>query len=132
MASYLLDTDAIIDYLFGIPSSVALLQGLQSKGDLLCVCDVVTAEVYAGLKPEHREPAERLLNACMFLGTGPEAAKQAGEWRYAYARQGVVLATTDVLIAATAHAHQATVVTGNAGDYPMPEVAVFPLPRAKR
>lgn len=131
MARYLLDTDAIIDYLFGIPSSVSLIQDLHERGDTLCVCDVVIAEVYAGLRPQHGEAAEKLLSACTFLPTSLAIAQQAGMWRYDFARKGVQLATTDTLVAATAHAHGATIVTGNTKDYPMPEISLLPLERAK-
>jgi hypothetical protein len=48
-----------------------------------------------------------------FFATSPGAAKQAGLWRYAFARQGVQLATTDCLIAAIAHERGAALVTGN-------------------
>ena len=132
MVRYLLDTDAIIDYLTGIQTSVSLIRNFHQRGDLLCVCDVVIAEVYAGLRPQDRGKVQRLLNAFCFLPTGPEAAQQAGEWRYVYARQGITISTTDVLIAATAHAHGATVVTGNIEDYPMSEVSVLTLPRARQ
>jgi len=132
MARYLLDTDAIIDYLTGVQTSVSFIRNLHRQGDLLCVCDVVIAEVYAGLRPQDRGKAQPLLNAFYFLPTGPEAAQQAGEWRYAYTRQGVAISTTDVLIAATAQAQGATLVTGNIEDYPMNEVSVLPLPRVKQ
>ena len=131
MGRYLLDTDAVIDYLLGIPSSVSLIQDLHERDDVLCVCDVVVAEVYAGLRPQHRAAAEQLLSACSFLPTSVGIAERAGSWRYDYARQGVTLSTTDALVAATAHAHDATIVTGNVKDYPMRELALLPLERAK-
>lgn len=131
MARYLLDTDAIVDYLFGIRTSVALIQDLHDRGDTLCVCDVVIAEIYAGLRPQHREAAEQLLSACTFLPTSAAIAQQAGTWRYDFARKGVQLSTTDTLVAATAHAHGAGIVTGNTKDYPMPEIVLLPLGRGK-
>ncbi len=131
MAKYLLDTDALIDYLKGVSSSVALIQELHRRGDLLCACDVVIAEVYAGLRPGDRDKAQRLLEACYFLPASLEAARQAGEWRYIYARRGLTLATADALVAATAQAHQATLVTGNTDDYPMEDVSVLVLPRVR-
>ena len=60
MARYLLDTDAVIDYLMGIPSSLAQIQELHARGETLCVCAVVIAEVYAGLLPKHQKPAKEL------------------------------------------------------------------------
>lgn len=132
MALYLLDTDAIIDYLLGVSSSVTLIQDLHDRGDTLCVCEVVIAEVYAGLRPQHREAAEELLASCTFLPTTAALARQAGTWRYDFARKGVQLSTTDTLVAATAHGHDATIVTGNVKDYPMPEIVLLALERAPK
>ncbi len=132
MAYYLLDTDAIIDYLAGIGSSVALIQDLNNRGESLCVSDVVIAETYSGLRPQDRDKAQRLLSACFFLATTPEAAQRAGELRYDYARRGITLSTADVLVAATALAHNAAIVTGNRDHYPMDELEMLSLPRAKR
>lgn len=132
MGYFLLDTDAIIDYLAGVASSVKLIQDLHDRGDSLCVCDVVIAEVYSGLRPQDREKAEKLPSACTFLSTQAEDARTAGSWRYEHARRGITLSTTDVLVAATAHGHKATIVTGNQDDYPMNEAEVLPLPRVRR
>lgn len=129
MAHVLLDSDAIIDYVEGVPGSVSLIQSLDGQGDRLCTCDVIIAEIYSGLKPKDRDKAERLLESLHFLATSADAARQAGEWRYEYARRGVALATSDVLIAATAYAHQASVLTANLKDYPMPEIRILALPR---
>lgn len=131
MARYLLDTDAAIDYLKGFAPSVSLIQDLHSKGNFLCVCDVVIAEVYSGLRPNDRKKAARLLDACFFLPTSAEIAKHAGQWRYKYARRGIILSTTDVLIAATADAHRAVILTGNLDHYPIKRGLVSPLPRVK-
>lgn len=129
---YLLDTDAVIDFFKGFPSTVELIQNLFRQSETLCTCAVVVAEVYAGLNPSERERGQELLGSLRFFPTSPEAAAQAGLWRYAFARQGVPLATTDCLIAAIAHAHRATLITGNTDDYPMPELRRMPLPRRQR
>ncbi len=129
MARLLLDTDAIIDYLKGFDSTVSLITDRHRAGDTLCVSDVLIAEVYTGPRPHDRPQAARLVRACTFLPTSAEIAQQAGEWRYRHARQGLTIATTDALIAATAHAHRARVVTGNTAHYPMPELSLLPLAR---
>lgn len=129
MTLYLLDTDAVIDFFKGFPSSVDLIQKLFRQGGTLCTCAVVVAEVYAGLHPSERTQGAELLGSLRFLETSSGAAKQAGLWRYAFARQGVQLATTDCLIAAIAHERDATLVTGNTDDYPMSELRAMPLPR---
>lgn len=131
MSRYLLDADSIIDFLYAIGGTVQLLQGLYDQGDTLCSCDVVLAEVYAGLHAHERARAEAFLSSVVFLPTSAASACQAGTWRYAYKRQGQTLSTTDCLIAAVAVEHEATLVTGNIKDFPMPEVTTLPLPRVR-
>ena len=129
MARYLLDTDVVVDYLKDVPSTIELIDGLYSQGEILCICDIVVAEVYTGLPPAQREIGRTLLGAMQFLLTTERASRQAGVWRYEFRRRGIQLPTTDSLIAAVAYDRQATVVTGNLDDYPMPEVSILPLPR---
>ncbi|MGI8969696.1 MAG: PIN domain-containing protein [Dehalococcoidia bacterium] len=118
MTRYLLDSASVIDYLKGTAPSVSLIQSLNRQGNVPCTCDIVIAEVYAGLYPEDQAQAEVLLSSLEFLPTSPEAAAQAGKWKYTFARQGQTLAITDCLIAAVALDHEAQVLTGNIRDYP--------------
>jgi predicted nucleic acid-binding protein len=129
VARYLLDTDVVVDYLKDVPSTIELIDSLYSQGEILCICDIVVAEVYAGLPPAQREIGRTLLGAMQFLLTTERASRQAGMWRYDFRRRGIQLPTTDSLIAAVAYDRQATVVTGNLDDYPMPQVSILPLPR---
>lgn len=132
MSRHLLDADAVIDYLRGIRSTVALLQTLNRQGHVPCTCDVVVAEVFSGLHAASRAGGAAFLASLDFLPTSSAAAQQAGEWRFDFARRGIALATTDCLIAATALDHGAVVVTGNLRHYPMAGLAVLPLPRVQR
>lgn len=129
MARYLLDADAAIDYLNGVAATAELIDDLYRQQETLSTCDVVVAEVYAGLLPSEREHGRRLLGSFRFLASNPGAARHAGIWRHDFRRQGVQLTTTDCLIAAIAHDHGATLVTGNTRHYPMPELRRMPLPR---
>lgn len=80
MTRYLFDSDAIIDFLAGVPGVVRLFQRLGQQGDMLCTCDIVVAEVYAGLLTKDRDRGERLLAALSFLPPSRIAARQPGEW----------------------------------------------------
>src|SRR5581483_9986967 len=131
MTRYLLDTDCVIDYLFGIPGTVALLQQLGREGHQFCACDVVLCGSYTGLLPRDWLRGEELLEALVFLPTSRLAARQAGSWRNDHRRRGIQLSATDCLIAATAHEHGAQIITANLRDFPMPEVTILPLPRAR-
>jgi predicted nucleic acid-binding protein len=127
VARYLIDTDVIIDYLNHLPAARSVLTELVSDGETLCTCDMVLAEVYSGLDVQAMPAASEFLDATEYLVTSPAIAKQAGSWRFSYALRGIQLATADVLIAATARAHRATVVTRNVRDYPIPELTLLSL-----
>ncbi len=126
---YLLDTDAVVDFLRGMPESVALLRDVAGRGGRFCVCDIVIAEVHSGVAGHDAEKADTFLTACEVLPMGPSVARQAGRWRYEYARRGTALGVADTLIAAAAHAGGATLITGSRRHYPVPEVGLLPLPR---
>ena len=132
MSRHLLDSDAAIDFLYGIPASVALLRQLVHQGNRLCTCDVVNAEVFSGLDPSDRQRGWEFLSSLEFLATTAAASRHAGEWRYDFARRGIALATTDTLIAAVALEHQAALITGNVRHFPMPGLSLVPLPRPGR
>jgi predicted nucleic acid-binding protein len=129
MARFLLDTDVIVDILNQQPRALQFLQRVSEINDSICVCTVVLAEIYSGLGERQTPRAENLLTVSEYLTPSEAITKQAGAWRYLYARRGIQLSTTDVLIASTALAYDATVVTRNTRDYPMPEVSVLALPR---
>jgi predicted nucleic acid-binding protein len=125
MTLYLLDSDTIIDYLAGQPDVTSLLPRLDRRGDILCSCDVVIAEVYAGLLERDRSRGEEFLLSLTYLDTTMPMAKQAGEWRYAFARRGISLSTQDCLIAGTAHGYRIPLLTTNLKEFPMPEIQVI-------
>jgi predicted nucleic acid-binding protein len=129
VAGYLLDADAVIDIFKGVASTASLVDELFRANASLCTCDVVIAEVHVGLHTIERERGEALLASLRYLPCSPAGARQAGLWRYEFRRRGQQLATTDCLIAAIAHEHRATLITGNARHFPMAELNVLPLPR---
>jgi tRNA(fMet)-specific endonuclease VapC len=129
MARYLLDSDCLIDYANGVAPTVSLIRSLFVIGDELCLCDVVVAEVWTGLTRREEPQVAALIRPMTFLPASVAVAQQAGRWRFDYARQGVALATTDVLVASTAVANDATLITANHRHFPMPELSLLPLPR---
>ena len=73
MSRHLLDSDAAIDFLYGIPASVALLRQLVQQENRLCTCDVVNAEVFSGLDPSDRRRGWEFLSLTARGGTGVDA-----------------------------------------------------------
>ena len=125
MASYLLDATALIDYLHGRRGIIELLNTLANQGHQLGLCCVSVAEFYAGLSEDERAAANLLTDAMDYHEVTREIAKEAGRYRYEFARRGTPLSTTDTLIAATAIAEGAILITANTRDFPMEEIELL-------
>ena len=125
MADYLLDATALIDYLRGRRGIIELVNTLANQGHQLGLCCISVAEVYAGLSEEERAGADRLADAMDYHEISREVAKEAGRFRYEFARRGTTLTTTNTLIAATAIDLGATLITANTRDFPMEEIELL-------
>jgi predicted nucleic acid-binding protein len=129
MPLFLLDSDALIDYLNGYSPTMDLIHELEARDETLCVNSVSVGEALSGVREQELAVVSQFISSCEFLTIPYEAAVRAGRWRYEFARQGIALSITDMLIAATAVQYSATLVTGNARHFPMPELSLLPLPR---
>jgi tRNA(fMet)-specific endonuclease VapC len=128
MALYLLDTSVIIDALNQKRGRWRLLASLVESGDVLA-CSVVTiAEVYAGVRGREVLATQLFLDGLEHYGVGTEVARHAGLLKNSWARRGRTLSIADVLIAATALEHSLVLITDNRKDFPMRELALYPLP----
>jgi predicted nucleic acid-binding protein len=125
MAKYLLDTTVLIDYLAGRPKVVDLVKKLAREGHSLGVCCINIAELYSGLKAEKRPQADRLIDSLLYFEVAREISKLAGNYRCAFAQQGITLSTADTIVAGTAVANEAILITANKKDYPMDEIKVL-------
>jgi predicted nucleic acid-binding protein len=124
----LLDTTVLIDHLRGQSEVVDLLTALAGEGHQLGVCCINVAELYAGLSPQQYARANPLIDGLEFYDVSREAAKQAGRFKFDFARRGVTLTVADGLIAATATQEGATLITANIRDFPMKELQLLQQP----
>ncbi len=125
MANYLLDATALIDYLRGRQGIIELASTLAQQGHKLGVCCITVAELYAGLREEDRARADSLIDAMEYHEVSLEIAKEAGRYRYEFARRGTSLSSTDTLIAATAIEKDAILITANTRHFPMEEIKLL-------
>lgn len=121
---YLLDTSFAIDVLRNHPGAVHRFTQLFEIGDDAFINDVVVCELATGARPADEAGLAALIRAVEFVQPGPEVAAVAGQWRGQARRRGVTISVPDALIAATADALRATVITGNTRDFERLPVAI--------
>ena len=125
MTDYLLDSTALVDYFRHRRVVIELLENLVAEGHRLAVCAVGLAEVYSGFDAQLRLEADRVVGKWLYYETTSTSAKDAGIYRYEFARRGISLSATDSLIAAVAIANDAILVTKNVRDFPMEGIRIL-------
>lgn len=123
MPPLLLDTGVLIDVLRG-SAAAERLRSLRPTEPVPYVCAVNVEEIWRGVRPEEEPVAERLLGSLRLAPLGAGEGRRAGTWRRTFAAAGVTLSQADCLIAAAALGVGATLATGNAKHFPMPELTV--------
>lgn len=114
---FILDTTFAIDVLRDQRVAVDRFEQLISSGDDAYVTDVVVCELASGARPGDEPGLWAFVRAVEFVQPGPEVAAVAGRWRGQARRRGITISVPDALIAATADALEATVITRNARDF---------------
>ena len=120
----------LIGYLRDTPSIGSGLRRRLSEGHTLATTCVNLAEVERGLRPRERRRAAAFLDALRFLVTDREAARRAGRYQAEWAKRGRTIHTADALIAGTARAHGAVLLTHNLDDFPMRDLRIEAPDRA--
>ena len=72
-----------------------------------------------------------MLNRLRFLETTREAAVRAGRYQAEFGKRGRTIHTADALVAGTARAHGAILLTDNVRDFPMRDVKVEAPPASR-
>jgi len=123
MATLLIDTDVIIDYLRGQADAVAYLEALP---DTQLLSAITVAELYAGVREGvERTTLDNFITAFEIVPVEDAIAIKGGLFRRDYGKShGVGLA--DALIAASAEIRGATLVTLNRKHFPMLPTVIVP------
>ena len=125
--TYLCDTNIISELAKPQPNSGVVV---WSSGILSVTLSVITLEeISYGLsaKPNVRIQAwfENFLGLCQIIPVTSDITRAAGEMRGRFRLQGITRSQADMLIAATAHIHQLTLVTRNTRDFEGCNVPLF-------
>ena len=123
---YLIDTDVLIQYLRGSEPAAKLLEGLE--GDLQ-ISAISVAELFTGARgPEELAALDQFMLAFEVIPVDEQLARQGGVLRQEYhPSHGTGLA--DALIAGSAMASGAELLTFNRRHYPMVENVRVPYRR---
>jgi predicted nucleic acid-binding protein len=124
MNHYVLDTTVLIELSKRRESAIPLVTELAKDG-ILALCPINITEFYAGVEPGDHPEMDAFIEQLHLLPISRSVAHQAGAYRRAFRKRGLVLSTTDTLIAAAAASEFATVVTGNPKHFPMTDVRVL-------
>lgn len=116
MTQYLIDTDWVIHYLHGNTAIIERLDELQPQGLALSI--IPLAELYEGVyysrDPEGDErDLNDFLRGVTVLGIDEDMCKTFGKERGRLRAAGMLIGDVDLLIAATALQHGATLLTNN-------------------
>src|SRR5689334_1247137 len=102
MATFLLDTNIIIDALNDKKNRNRSLLSLAEQGHTLACCPVNVAEVYAGMRPKEEQRTSALLRSLELYPITFAVAELAGRLKRDYSRQGKTLSIPDTIVAAVA------------------------------
>lgn len=130
MARLLLDTTFLIDVLNDRRGRADLMERMIGEQHQLGCCAINVAEVYVGLRAVEAPKTETLLRQLAYIPITWNAAKLAGELKRDWARKGKTLTLMDTTIAAVCLTENLTLVTDNRKHFPMPELALYPVPEA--
>lgn len=110
-----LDTTVLIDLLRG---NAAALGYLRSLGEVPACSEVTRVEVMRGIRHRERDATEVLMRTMRWIGLDEQIARRAGALGRTW-RRSHLIATTDLIIAATAQELGAGLATSNTRHFPM-------------
>src|SRR6266487_1197843 len=127
--SYLIDTDAVADWLNNRPEAIRLLPTLEPEG--LAISLITYGEVYDGIYYGHgprtaEQAFLRFLRGVTVLPLTRTIMKRFARIRGQLRRQGLTVQDPDLLIAATALTHGMTLVTRNLRHFQrIPDLTIY-------
>jgi predicted nucleic acid-binding protein len=115
----LLDTTILIDLLRGSDQAEGLLLDLLTRRERVWAAVPTRTEVIRGVRDDERARMSEVFGLLAWVDTDSAIADKAGELARRYGRTHPGVGTVDYLIAATAMAIGARLVTSNVRHFPM-------------
>jgi predicted nucleic acid-binding protein len=115
----LLDTTIAVDHLRGDDRAAQLLERLVDEGETLLASEVTRFELLAGVRPNEVKATELFMQALAWVPVDEGIARLAGSMAAEYRKAHGGIDAIDYLIAATAQAVHADLLTTNVRHFPM-------------
>jgi len=116
-----LDTSVLIDLMRGWIADESVLDAAREP---VMISTMTVHEVLFGLKDGERAFTDAVLSSFAIIPVGVAEAELSAFWRKEYRSRGLTLEPADTVIAATAAIRNVPLATGNAKDFPMPELQI--------
>ena len=115
----LVDTTIAVDHLRGEPAATELLSSLTDAGVDLVASELVRFELMAGVRNQELSALEEFCSALHWVPVTEDVARVAGQLARRYRKSHNGIGAVDYLIAATAIALDAELLTTNVRHFPM-------------
>lgn len=126
----LLDTSVIVDHLRGYEPATARLAEWIAAGEPLAASECTRFELLAGTRADERDQIETVFGLLDWVPVGEEITRQAGTLAQSYRRSHSGIDAVDYLVAGTAQALDAELVTTNLRHFSMFAGLQRPYPAA--
>lgn len=114
-----LDTSVAIDHLRGHAQATALLEGLLESEETVVASEVTRFELLGGVRPHERTQLEEFFLALDWVPVTENIARRAGAYARSYRGSHSGIDAADYVIAGTAAAMHADLLTANVRHFPM-------------
>jgi predicted nucleic acid-binding protein len=115
----LLDTTIAVDHLRGAEPATTLLRDLVEAEEELGASEIVRFELLSGVRDHELEALEQFFSAVAWIPVDEDIARIAGSLARKHRRANSGVDDADYLIAATALAFDAELLTTNVRHFPM-------------
>lgn len=115
----LLDTSVAVDHLRGYGPATALLEDLVGSRESVVASELTRFELLAGARPDEHDQLESFFSVLGWIPVTADVTRRAGEYARAYRRSHSGIGVVDYLLAGTASAVDADVLTTNVRHFPM-------------
>lgn len=115
----LLDTSVAVDHLRSYGPATVLLETLIRSDEPVAASELTRFELLAGAQPGEQDQLESLFSVLEWIPVTEDVARRAGEYVRSYRRSHSGIGVVDYLLAGTAVAVGADLVTTNVRHFPM-------------